>query len=585
MSVSGRTNFALVVWRNQTAAHCLSGTSLCFFVFVFVFCFFTLLLLLNLGSVRAKLKSGMAELVRIRKKRLQIPISRLRSILKQLEENDVDFEEIKKNLEFTASLLEAVYLDGTRQCLESEDDLQQLQSDGVPSEVTDWLASTFTQRVQRRARRSDEKPKFRSIVHAVQAGIFVERMFKRAYTAAVPDLPAAVVNCLRDVDRWSFDVFALNSASSDHALETLFFELLTKYELNSRFKIPISCLTEFMSALERGYRKYNNPYHNHVHAADVTQTLHCLLLRSGLVHWLTELEVMASLFAAAIHDYEHTGTTNSFHVHTNSEFALIYNDRSVLESHHLSAAFRLLQDKQMNIFSHLTREEWMELRSLVVEMVLSTDMSYHLQQVKAMKSCLQQHERYDRRSLWCIDKAKALSLLLHTADISHPSKPWALHSRWTKVLMEEFFRQGDREAELGLPFSPLCDRKSTLVAESQIGFIDFIVYPTFSLLTDMTEKIVIPLVEENPEPPDPCNRHSNLWKESSRGLQWSLAHITAELVSFRSTWTRHTEDNKLKWKESGSNGFSDARQAKDSRSRQEELSEESQQVPSKDRTQ
>ncbi len=29
--------------------------------------------------------------------------------------------------------------------------------------------------------------------------------------------------------------------------------------------------------------------------------------------------------------------------------------------------------------------------------------------------------------------------------------------------------EGDREAELGLPFSPLCDRKSTLVAESQIG--------------------------------------------------------------------------------------------------------------------
>lgn len=48
-------------------------------------------------------------------------------------------------------------------------------------------------------------------------------------------------------------------------------------------QIPISCLTEFLSALERGYRKHNNPYHSHVHAADVTQTLHCLLLRSGLV--------------------------------------------------------------------------------------------------------------------------------------------------------------------------------------------------------------------------------------------------------------------------------------------------------------
>jgi len=31
------------------------------------------------------------------------------------------------------------------------------------------------------------------------------------------------------------------------------------------------------------------------------------------------------------------------------------------------------------------------------------------------------------------------------------------------------YSQGDREQELGLPFSPLCDRKNTLVAESQIG--------------------------------------------------------------------------------------------------------------------
>uniref|UniRef100_A0A6Q2XKL1 Phosphodiesterase n=1 Tax=Esox lucius TaxID=8010 RepID=A0A6Q2XKL1_ESOLU len=459
-------------------------------------------------------------------------ITLLRCMIKQLEEKDVDFEELKKNLEYTASLLEAVYIDGTRQGLDAEDDLQKLHSDGVPTEVTDWLASTFTQKARRPARRSDDKPKFRSIVHAVQAGIFVERMFRRAYTAAMPNQPAEVVNCLRDIDTWNFDVFSLTTASDNHPLQTLFFELVTRYELNSKFKIPISCLTWFLEKLERGYAKHNNPYHSSIHAADVTQTLHCLLLRTGLVHWLTELEVLASLFAAAIHDYEHTGTTNNFLIHTKSDFAMIYNDRSVQESHHISATFRLLQEDQSNIFVNLSREEWMELRALVIEMVLATDMSSHLVQVKAMKACLQQTDG--------IEKPKALSLLLHTADISHPSKPWALHSRWTKALMDEFFRQGDREAELGLPFSPLCDRNSTLVAESQIGFIDFIVEPTFSLLTDMAEKIVIPLVEENPGPPDPCNRHS-------------LAHITSELVSFRSTWTRHTEDNKFKWRESNSN--------------------------------
>ena len=44
-----------------------------------------------------------------------------------------------------------------------------------------------------------------------------------------------------------------------------------------------------------------------------------------------------------------------------------------------------------------------------------------------------------------------------------------MHVKWTESLLEEFFRQGDKEKELGLPFSPLCDRNTTLIAESQIG--------------------------------------------------------------------------------------------------------------------
>ncbi|XP_010018925.1 PREDICTED: calcium/calmodulin-dependent 3',5'-cyclic nucleotide phosphodiesterase 1B-like, partial [Nestor notabilis] len=164
-----------------------------------------------------------------------------------------------------------------------------------------------------------------------------------------------------------------------------------------------------------------------------------------------------------------------------SDCAILYNDRSVLENHHISAVFRLMQDDEMNIFVNLTKDEFVELRALVIEKVLATDMSCHFQQVKTMKTSLQQLER--------IDKSKVLSLLLHAADISHPTKHWSVH-------MEEFFRQGDKEAELGLPFSPLCDRTSTLVAQSQIGFIDFIVEPTFSVLTDVAERMVLPVAED-----------------------------------------------------------------------------------------
>uniref|UniRef100_A0A8C6Y783 Phosphodiesterase n=1 Tax=Naja naja TaxID=35670 RepID=A0A8C6Y783_NAJNA len=405
----------------------------------------------------------------------------LRSLVKQLERGEVSVVDLKKNLEYAATVLESVYIDETRHLLDTEDELSDIESDSVPSEVRDWLASTFTQQLGMMLRRSEEKPRFRSIVHAVQAGIFVERMYRRTSNMVGLSYPPAVITALKNVDKWSFDVFTLNDASGDHALKFIFYELLTRYDLISRFKIPISALVSFVEALEVGYSKYKNPYHNLMHAADVTQTVHYLLFKTGVAHWLTELEIFAMIFAAAIHDYEHSGTTNNFHIQTQSDTAILYNDRSVLENHHLSAAFRLLQDdEEMNILSNLSKEDWREFRTLVIEMVLATDMSSHFQQIKAMKNALQQSEG--------IDKPKALSLMLHTADISHPAKAWNLHHRWTMSLLEEFFRQGDKEAKLGLPFSPLCDRKSTMVPQSQIGRL-----------------VVIEIPDENEERSKSCN--------------------------------------------------------------------------------
>ncbi|XP_019364547.1 PREDICTED: calcium/calmodulin-dependent 3',5'-cyclic nucleotide phosphodiesterase 1C isoform X2 [Gavialis gangeticus] len=480
---------------------------------------------------------------------------RLRSLVKQLERGEASVVDLKKNLEYAATVLESVYIDETRRLLDTEDELSDIQSDSVPSEVRDWLASTFTRQMGMMLKRSEEKPRFRSIVHAVQAGIFVERMYRRTSNMVGLSYPPAVIGVLKNVDKWSFDVFALNDASGDHALKFIFYELLTRYDLINRFKIPISALVSFVEALEVGYSKHKNPYHNLMHAADVTQTVHYLLFKTGVAHWLTELEIFAMIFAAAVHDYEHTGTTNNFHIQTRSDSAILYNDRSVLENHHVSAAYRLLQDdEEMNILANLSKDDWREFRALVVEMVLATDMSCHFQQIKAMKNALQQPEG--------IDKPKALSLLLHTADISHPAKAWDLHHRWTMSLLEEFFRQGDKEAELGLPFSPLCDRKSTMVPQSQIGFIDFIVEPTFTVLTDMTEKIVTPLIDEatrsgmsgfrrsslNSISPSEVKRSSvkSTGSEGSASINCSI--LTVDFKCFKATWTEVVQQNREKWK-------------------------------------
>uniref|UniRef100_A0A4W6DPP3 Phosphodiesterase n=1 Tax=Lates calcarifer TaxID=8187 RepID=A0A4W6DPP3_LATCA len=314
----------------------------------------------------------------------------LKGVLEQMDRGVVDLQELRRNLELAAAMLDAVYTDETRRLLDTEDELSDLQAESVPSEVRDWLACTFSRKMGVAKRRPEEKPRFRSIVHAVQAGIFVERMYRRTSNMAGLTYPPTALTALKEVDQWSFDVFSFHEATGDHALKFLVYDLLTRYDLINRFRIPVQALVQFVEALENGYSKHRNPYHNLIHAADVTQTAHFLMLHTGLMHWLSELEILAMVFAAAIHDFEHTGTTNNFHIHTRSEVAILYNDRSVLENHHVSAAYRLMAEEDMNILVNLNKDDWRELRSLVIEMVMSTDMSCHFQQIKTMRNALTQ---------------------------------------------------------------------------------------------------------------------------------------------------------------------------------------------------
>ncbi|XP_017763730.1 PREDICTED: calcium/calmodulin-dependent 3',5'-cyclic nucleotide phosphodiesterase 1A-like [Eufriesea mexicana] len=462
---------------------------------------------------------------------------RLRCLLRQLQHGEISAELLQRNLHYAARVLEAVFLDETkvnsggvecsrssrrgaglssaslgsgldsdgqqghavvtqkrklrtpvwaRRLADEDDELSEVQPDAVPPEVREWLASTFTRQLATTRRKADEKPKFRSVAHAIRAGIFVDRIYRRVTNTALMQFPQEVVKVLKTLDDWSFDVFSLSEAAMGAPVKYLGYDLLNRYGMIHKFKVPATVLECFLGRVEEGYCRHRNPYHNNLHAADVAQTMHYILCQTGLMNWLTDLEIFATLVAAIIHDYEHTGTTNNFHVMSGSDTALLYNDRAVLENHHISASFRILREDECNILQNLSREEFREFRSLVIDMVLATDMSFHFQQLKNMKNILSLAEP-------SVDKSKAVSLVLHCCDISHPAKRWDLHHRWTMQLLEEFFRQGDKEKALGLPFSPLCDRNNTLVAESQIGFIEFIVEPSMQVCSDMLETVLTPL--------------------------------------------------------------------------------------------
>lgn len=103
----------------------------------------------------------------------------------------------------------------------------------------------------------------------------------------------------------------------------------------------------------------------------------------------TNLEILAAIFAAAIHDVDHPGLTNQYLINSSSELALMYNDESVLENHHLAVAFKLLQNEDCDIFANLSKKQRQTLRKMVIDMVLATDMSKHMSLLADLKTMVE----------------------------------------------------------------------------------------------------------------------------------------------------------------------------------------------------
>ncbi|XP_011054230.1 PREDICTED: cAMP-specific 3',5'-cyclic phosphodiesterase, isoform I isoform X10 [Acromyrmex echinatior] len=307
---------------------------------------------------------------------------------------------------------------------------------------------------------------------------------------------------LSDIDKWGIDIFRIGELSNNRPLTCVAYTAFQSRDLLKSLAIPPKTFVTFMMTLEDHYVK-DNPFHNSLHAADVTQSTHTLLNTPALESVFTPLEITAALFAASIHDVDHPGLTNQFLINSSSELALMYNDESVLENHHLAVAFKLLQNEGCDIFVNMTKKQRQTLRKMVIDMVLSTDMSKHMSLLADLKTMVETKKVAGSGVLLLdnyTDRIQVLENLVHCADLSNPTKPLTLYRRWVSLLMEEFFLQGDREREQNMDISPMCDRHSATIEKSQVGFIDYIVHPLWETWADLVHpdaQEILDTLEEN----------------------------------------------------------------------------------------
>ena len=95
-------------------------------------------------------------------------------------------------------------------------------------------------------------------------------------------------------------------------------------------------------------------------------------------------------------------------------------------------------------------------RKTMIELILSTDMSIHFALADQLSECvtrvfipLRSSRAMETVVLAERDRMTILRSLLHAADISNPAKQWEISKKWSDLVVQEFYEQGDREKAEG----------------------------------------------------------------------------------------------------------------------------------------
>jgi len=281
--------------------------------------------------------------------------------------------------------------------------------------------------------------------------------------------------------------------------------MLESFGLIDEEIMPVEKLDPFLISVTEQYLT-STLYHNSLHGADVTATI-CLFFNNSNAEEVCHAQVidlLSIIIAALGHDVGHPGLTNAFQINSSSEMAITYNDNSCLENFHLTKLFKTLRKDEHNIFEKLSIQDYKKIRKRMISEILATDMAIHGKVLNNIRSkipdeLLNETEKNKKTGIQKFElitdinneettneeKQALFDYFIHSADLGHNTKIFDISLRWVELLSEEFWLQGDKERQINLSISFLCDRDTTNVPKSQVGFIGGFIIPSYNFLVIM----------------------------------------------------------------------------------------------------
>uniref|UniRef100_A0A8C1PWV9 Phosphodiesterase n=1 Tax=Cyprinus carpio TaxID=7962 RepID=A0A8C1PWV9_CYPCA len=320
--------------------------------------------------------------------------------------------------------------------------------------------------------------------------VFSKNMSQSQLAVPVPlnDIPSSIAELLNEEEHWEFNILELEAATHKRPLSYLGLKIFSAFGVCEFLNCTEATLRSWLQVIEANYHA-SNSYHNSTHAADVLHATAYFLRKDRVKGSLDQLDEVAALLAATVHDVDHPGRTNSFLCNAGSELAILYNDTAVLESHHAALAFQLtVRDGKCNIFKNMERTQFRTLRQAIIDMVLATEMTRHFEHVNKFVNSI--NKPMSSEGSDCEGQASIRNspenrllikrMLIKCADVANPCRPLELCIEWAGRISEEYFAQTDEEKRQGLPVvMPVFDRNTCSIPKSQISFIDYFITDMF----------------------------------------------------------------------------------------------------------
>ncbi|CAJ1949209.1 unnamed protein product [Cylindrotheca closterium] len=254
-------------------------------------------------------------------------------------------------------------------------------------------------------------------------------------------------------------------------------------------------LKEYVTTIACMYR--SNAFHNFEHASHVLMNslkllnrviaTDQLLLRIDYTCAISSdpLTQFAIVFAALIHDVDHTGVTNSQLVKESAHIASLYNNKSVAEQNSLDLAWELLMEPSYKdfrpcIFS--TKSELQRFRQLIVNVILATDIfDSDMKALRNSRFSKAFHMESEGTSLTTENELNlkatiVIEYIMQASDVSHTMQHWHVYKKWNEHLFAEMYSAW-QVGRLG--FNP-----STGWFQGELSFFDNYIIPLAKKLED-----------------------------------------------------------------------------------------------------